>query len=220
MNKFITNPIGSVKQDLKEYNTEWRVFAWIVSFVLILVLLTVSGNKSDRLNLENIPTGPSLLIQDARGDYCDNAPECYTVDATGEELQFGDYLTRDLSFELVGHYNGYQRKWATYAWKISHDKELMYMLKSENGLLNHDRQSEVPDPYGPNGYENSWGFCQIHKDYHPTVVKDPRFFTDPAWQMKQCLIKFRNGTTFYGYNRMFEDRVWAGKVKSHFKFST
>jgi len=77
------------------------------------------------------------------------------------------------SMDLVGKYNEYQRKWMNEAWNISHDKEFMYMLKAENGKLNHDRQSDVVN----NGVrEPSFGFCQLHFPSHPKIAKDPLFF--------------------------------------------
>ena len=103
------------------------------------------------------------------------------------------------SHVLKGSYNEYQYKWTDYAWNKYHDKEFMYMLASENGLFNHDRQSLVYDSSGRR--EPSYGFCQIHRGYHPNIVNDPRFFSDPAWQMDKCYEKFTGGTVFYGYTR-------------------
>lgn len=99
---------------------------------------------------------------------------------------------------LKGGYNAYQYKWTNYAWYKYHDKEFMYMLASENGLYNHDRRSLVPG-------EPSYGFCQIHQDYHPQIVNNPKFFTDPAWQMDRCYDLWTSGTKFYGYERFKTD---------------
>ena len=101
------------------------------------------------------------------------------------------------------------------AWEISHDKDFMYMLKAENGLLNHDRQSEV---YNNGVREPSFGFCQIHRGYHPEIVNDPKFFTDPKWQLEQCYRLWTGGTAFYGWHRFKADWTFQQKVKSNFKF--
>lgn len=113
---------------------------------------------------------------------------------------------------LKGDYNDYQRYWMNYAWRKWHDKEFMVMLKAENGLLNHDRQSLVKDK---NGREPSYGFCQIHKGYHPQIVNDPRFFTDPAWQLGECYRLWKGGTKFYGYI----NRTQREKARKHFNFN-
>jgi hypothetical protein len=113
------------------------------------------------------------------------------------------------SVELVGNYNEYQRHWINVAYRISnYDKEFLYMLKGENGLFNHDRQSLV---YSNGVREPSYGFCQIHNGYHPHIVNDKRFFTDPEWQLKQCYKLWKGGTVFYGYKH-------RAKVIKHFKF--
>jgi len=128
-----------------------------------------------------------------------------------EGFQFGELLKRDLGIELVGDYNDYQRKWMQYAWQISHDKEFLYMLKGENGLLNHDRKSLVPG-------EPSYGFCQIHQGFHPEIVNDSRFWSDPAWQLNQCYKLWKGGTVFYAYERIKRDPAYRASIESHFKF--
>ena len=118
--------------------------------------------------------------------------------------------------ELVGNYNDYQRYWMEVAWKISnHDQNFLYMLKAENGLLSHDRQSNV---YKNGIREPSFGFCQIHRGYHPEIVNDPKFFTDPKWQLEQCYRLWTGGTAFYGWHRFKSDWAFQQKVKSNFKF--
>lgn len=112
---------------------------------------------------------------------------------------------------LKGDFNDYQQHWMTYAWNKWHDKEFMYMMASENGLFNHDRQSLVPN-------EPSYGFCQIHKGYHPEIVNDPRFFSDPAWQLEQCNKLFTGGTIFYGYERFKKGGEFARARKALFNF--
>lgn len=87
----------------------------------------------------------------------------------------------------------------------------MYMLASENGLFNHDRRSLVPG-------EDSWGFCQIHRYWHPKIVNDPRFLSDPAWQMDRCHELFSGGTVFYGYVKFQKDKKFREARKALFDF--
>jgi len=92
-----------------------------------------------------------------------------------------------------------------YAWSISKDHDFIYMLEGENALWDFTRQSEVVK----NGVrEDSWGFCQIHRGWHPEIVNDKRFFTDWRWQMRECLRLWKGGTRFYGF-----DNKWYVKTK-------
>lgn len=62
--------------------------------------------------------------------------------------------------------------------------EFLTTLRCESGDFQHNGQSFVKDPNGPNGRENSWGYAQIHLDSHPQITKDqavdPRFALDWA----------------------------------------
>lgn len=132
------------------------------------------------------------------------------------------------SMDLVGDYNAYQRKWMNEAWEMTHDKEFMYMMKAENGKLNHDRQSEVvkyvtrydenDEPYQVAIREPSFGFCQMHRKHHPEIVNDPRFFSDPLWQLEQCYRLYKGGTKFYAVDRMRNDANFKSQVESSFIF--
>lgn len=116
---------------------------------------------------------------------------------------------------LAGDWNEYQYYWTDYAWNKYQDEQFMLMLSSENGLFNHDRQSLVVK----DGIrEDSWGFCQIHRYFHSDTVNDPRFFTDPAWQMDQCYNKFKGGTRFYGYDKIQAGGEFARARKALFNF--
>jgi len=77
----------------------------------------------------------------------------------------------------------------------NNDIEFLALLDAENGTWNLKRQSEVT----VKGHrERSYGFCQINSYYHPEIVKDERFFTNPRWQIEQCHKLYKGGTTFYG----------------------
>jgi len=86
-----------------------------------------------------------------------------------------------------------QNQYVKYASKISNnDLEFLATLNQENGLWTPDRQATNGEP--------SYGFCQIHSYYHPEIVSDPKFFTDPYWQLDQCYKLYIGGTKFYGHD--------------------
>jgi hypothetical protein len=92
------------------------------------------------------------------------------------------------------------------------DKEFIIMLESENGSWNYKSQSSYITKDGTR--EDSWGLCQFHRQYHPDIVNDKRFFTDQSWQLEQCLKEWRlNPWKFHGYTDHYE------KAKSHLIFS-
>ena len=76
-------------------------------------------------------------------------------------------------------------------------------MEAENGSWDHKRQSN----YVKNGIrEQSYGFCQIHKYYHPEIVNNEKFFNDQEWQLQQCYKLYKGGTIFYGKNN-----IWKAK---------
>jgi len=93
-----------------------------------------------------------------------------------------------------------QNQFVRYASAISDDDVVfLAMIDAENGLWTPDRQSEVYH----NGYrEQSYGFCQINKKYHPEIVNDPRFWGDPKWQLEKCYELYINGTSFSGMSKV------------------
>ena len=84
-----------------------------------------------------------------------------------------------------------------YAYKISWgDLDFVATLEAENGRRDPHRQSDVVT----NGKrEESYGFCQMMRKYHPEV-NDKRFWEDPYWQLDTCWKKYKWGTKFYGKN--------------------
>lgn len=118
------------------------------------------------------------------------------------------------SMDLVQPYNAYQRKWMNEAWEMTHDKEFMYMLKAENGMLNHDRRH---DP-SANKVGVDWGFCGTNDVHNAVIRNDPRFMTDPLWQLQECYKMFKGGTTFYAYNRTLREPEYRRLIQSHFMF--
>jgi hypothetical protein len=84
--------------------------------------------------------------------------------------------------------------WLQYAYNISDcDKDFIAMLLAENGSLDHTKQSYVVKD---GVREDSYGFCQIHRQWHADIVDDPRF-QNQDWQLQKCLELYRNGTVFY-----------------------
>jgi hypothetical protein len=82
------------------------------------------------------------------------------------------------------------------------------MLATENGLFNHDRIGVTKDV----------GFCQISPYWHPDIVNNPRFLTDPQWQMDTCYELFTGGTVFYGYKRYLKGGKYADTIRAKFNF--
>lgn len=90
------------------------------------------------------------------------------------------------------HVDEDQQQYVRYASKISNnDIDFLSTLEAENGLWTHDRV----------GVTGDIGFCQISPYYHPEITNDPRFKSDPYWQLDRCLELYRGGTKFYGYDR-------------------
>lgn len=86
-----------------------------------------------------------------------------------------------------------QNQYVRYASKISNnDLDFLATLNAENGLWDHRRRATNGEP--------SYGFCQIHTYWHSNIVNDPRFFTDPFWQLDKCWELYTGGTRFYGYD--------------------
>lgn len=107
-----------------------------------------------------------------------------------------------------------QQQYVRLAQEISNsDLQFLYMLEAENSLFTPDRQSNV---YYKGRREPSFGFCQIHKDYHPEIINNPKF-KDPKWQMETCFRLFKGGTKFYGYQRVLKDWRFKQKIVSHFQ---
>lgn len=67
----------------------------IIKILLLTILLLSAlyiGQNSAAKSQITLPNG-SILIIDAKANFCDKAPECYTLDKNGEEiLTFGDDL--------------------------------------------------------------------------------------------------------------------------------
>jgi hypothetical protein len=86
-------------------------------------------------------------------------------------------------------------------------------ITGENGALAHDRQSTIPrtGEGSLNGYEDSWGYCQMYRVYQAKYLEDPRFWNDKEWQMNLCYEKYKNGTPMYAPSRPKSEFTWITK---------
>lgn len=112
----------------------------------------------------------------------------------------------------------------------------LYLLKAENGLISPDLKHYTPHyacdntqgitvqasncQAGKKGFywklHHDWGFCGISDSYKGNIKRDPRFFTDWKWQMRQCLNEWKQGTTFYGWRHFQTDSVFRAAIKNSF----
>lgn len=106
-----------------------------------------------------------------------------------------------------------QQQYVRYAGKISNcDLGFLKMLEGENGLWTHDRKHPT---LGANGYYD-YGFCGTNAGYHPEIYNDPRFYSDPHWQLDECYKMYMTGTTFYSIKHMENDKEYDEKITNRF----
>ena len=166
------------KNDFKE-----TIFLWLVTLLLtlsFLVPLTVAMNKRQDLQPLLCRCELERLIETS---ILDQSKYCYKWTANDEQNQY-----------------------VRYAAKISNnDLNFIATLDAENGLWKPDRQSNVWN----NGVrEPSYGFCMIHRSYHPKIANDPRFFSDPYWQLDTCWRLYSEGTKMYGYDNRWKHKTF------------
>ncbi len=88
-----------------------------------------------------------------------------------------------------------QQKYIDYAWNTYHNKNLLFLMKAENGLITPDRQHNGAYWCGKR-LAHDWGFGGISDCYHHDITSDPRFFSDPYWQIDQVYKLYKSGTKF------------------------
>lgn len=89
-----------------------------------------------------------------------------------------------------------QNQYVRYASKISNNNlEFLATLQGENSLWT---------PYRLHRDGHGWGFCGFDDRWWNFLIDDPRFFSDPYWQLSQCWEKFQGGTRFYARDRWHE----------------
>lgn len=104
---------------------------------------------------------------------------------------------KEIEKHPVFHGSPQQQEYIDYAWNTYHDKNLIYLMKAENGLITPDRKHDLSywckkrKTWG-----NDWGFGGISDCHHREITSDPRFFTDWKWQIDQVYKLYKGGTTF------------------------
>jgi hypothetical protein len=90
--------------------------------------------------------------------------------------------------------------------------ELVILNECENGERNPYRESY-------NQAEQSYGFCQISRIWHKDIVDNSLFWNDWRWQIEQCNTLMKNGTAFYGRERVISGVKCSEYVKERFYFN-
>ena len=119
---------------------------------------------------------------------------------------------------------------ASYAYKISEDKDFVLLLNAENRLWREGEKHAIPyklcwtwDAWNKGVLPNQawcakqrgvfwrthydYGFCGVSDGYYKNIVDDIRFKTDWRWQIEQCYQLYKRGTRFYAWKH----RVSRGK---------
>ena len=85
-----------------------------------------------------------------------------------------------------------QNQYVKIAAEISdNDLDFLSTLDAENGLWTPDRV---------HGDGVGHGFCGFSYPWHKPTIEDPRFKSDPKWQLEKCYKAYKGGTRFYGYD--------------------
>ncbi len=196
-------------KDLDKITRKDTSLIWIGIIAVLVIVFSQMGSHTP-VNAWEAQAASDTMAQ--WEDYSQSLPDYLQFDFSAPEAKTWQIPSN----VLVGAYNDYQKRWMNYAWNKWHDKEFLYMLKAENGLFNHDREH----PSGNNAIGVDWGFCGTNDYWHADKINDPRFFSDPAWQLEQCYNMYKGGTVFYGLKRLQRDKHFRTKIQSHFKFKT
>ncbi len=149
---------------------------------------------------EFIPTAKALSFETSSFNTQDNAISFLA--SNGDNFGANNNNSNEISSIITKHPvmikgSPSQQQYIDYAWNTYHDKNLVYLMKAENGLITPDRQhSTAYYCPGKKGVFHDWGFGGISDCYHPEIVKDPRFFSDPQWQIDQVYNLYKGGTKF------------------------
>lgn len=91
--------------------------------------------------------------------------------------------------------------------------DLVLLIECENWSWDMYKQSEVVK----NGRrEQSYGLCQIHRPDHPEIIDNKLFWDDYKWQLDRCNELMKNGTAFYGRERIIKGQKCSNYVKDRF----
>lgn len=94
-------------------------------------------------------------------------------------------------YAAASHGADFVRMWAT--------------VRCEDPTLDPQKQSEIVDPDGPNGHENSWGLTQIDLDYNPSITKAEA--VDPSFSLEMMAANFAHGRErlYHCYKKLFPE---------------
>lgn len=187
---FKTKNIYSLKERFTKDINKSPKWGWlaILTIWIIITAMIVMAEPSKALN-----------------DY--PITEDYSMSLPDYPMEFGKILIND-TVNLNGDYTTDQKNAVILAWKISHDKNFLYMLAAENGQFSPDRK-------GDRG--KSIGYCQIHSGYHPEITSNKQFY-NPVWQMQKCYDMWKGGVRFYGYDRFKNNPAFRSIIKNQFTF--
>jgi hypothetical protein len=79
----------------------------------------------------------------------------------------------------------------------NNDLTFLAMLDAENGQFTPDRVHN--DGHGH-------GFCGFDDRWWKFIINDPRFVSDPYWQISECYSKYKGGTKFYGLGNVHKTK--------------
>jgi len=133
---------------------------------------------------------PAIIVEEVVVDYPVALPEKIVEEAFQSPIELEKF------WQWKGREN---EGWKVEALKLAsevsgNNLDFIRKITGENGGMDHTLQSRVVK----NGIrEDSWGYCQIHRQWHSAIVDDPRFFTDKRWQMENCFRLWSGGTKFY-----------------------
>jgi len=172
----------NLKRNCVRYKKKAEYMEIVLFFVVVLAFFFIALSWSQKA------IAPGINIKQAPENKAEKiayfSPERKIESKTMEIKICGSVEKRGWNYEAS--------YWIRYAYELSDcDKNFIIMINAENAQWNYKRKAI--------GAEPSWGFCQIHKGYHPKIVNDPRFFTSQKWQLEQCLKLWRDGTAFYGW---------------------
>lgn len=104
------------------------------------------------------------------------------------------------------------QKYVQYAYELWW-MDLVLLIECENWNWDIYKQSEVVK----NGIrEKSYGLCQINQIYYPEIVNNKLFRDDWKWQLDRCGELMKNGTVFYGRERIIKGQKCSNYVKDRF----
>ncbi len=193
---------------MKQLIIIWSLILGCVAYAIM------TNEEKTKLVLEANADAIAYEMNEWAEHYCDGAPECYPGTKEGvitgyNPLTFGHDLIEKIKYRfppyneklpsitgnLLTYHAPDQEPIVRYLWEISHNKDFLYTVRSENGTLNPFRKSDL---IGVNGYRDE-GLCQLNRQYHIDFINSPDFQdwkkqADYCWKIYQA-----RPTAFYGH---------------------